>query len=312
MKWVAARVVLDGDGTELAADLIADRFFDLGLKGVVMDDPDLAPAEGWGLGAQRPSSDRAVTGYFENDQCSDGRCQQLERALAVLAEREGFHYALTYSRVDDTDWSEAWKAFFYPEIISPGLVVKPSWRDYLPQAGQVVVEIDPGMAFGTGTHPTTVMCLELIQKYLQPGTAFLDVGTGSGILMIAAAKLGARQITGVDNDPTASAVARGNLAANDIPPERTAVHTGSLVNDIEGCFDLIAANILAEVIVELAPALPAILSPGGRVICSGVIRSTERAAVDGLNRAGLTIIETRRKEEWVAMVAECSGVHDHR
>lgn len=308
MKWVAAKVVFEGPHQGLAADAIAACFFDLGLKGVVEEDPELAPAEGWGSGALKPAPEPAITGYFEDDARTAQRCRRLESALAGLSAAMGpgrsLTYTLTYTRVDEADWAEAWKEFFYPERISSGLVVKPSWRDYEARPCETIIEIDPGMAFGTGTHPTTVMCLRLIEKYLRPTTTFLDVGTGSGILMIAAAKLGARTVTGVDNDPTAVAVARQNLAANHVPPERATVLSGSLVTAVEGRFDLACANILAEVIVELAPDLPAVMAPGGRVICSGIVAPKKATAVASLKAAGLAIIETCTQEEWVAVVAE--------
>jgi ribosomal protein L11 methyltransferase len=220
-----------------------------------------------------------------------------------MAIDQGFQFSLTYTRVDEADWAEAWKEFFYPEKISPGLVVKPTWRQYDARAGETIIEIDPGMAFGTGTHPTTVLCLRLIEDHLRSEMTFLDVGTGSGILMIAAAKLGARQVTGVDNDPMAVVVARKNLQVNGISSESQTVVKGSLVSGIHGRYDLVAANILAEVIVRLAPDLPAVMAPGGRVICSGIIRSKQDQVAASLEAAGLEIVESRVQEEWVAIVA---------
>jgi ribosomal protein L11 methyltransferase len=304
VKWVAARVILEGADQRQTAECVAACFFDLGLKGVVMDDPELAPAEGWGSGAVTPPTEHAVTGYFEDDTRTAERCRRLESALADLAATTGLRHWLKYTRVDEADWAEAWKEFFYPQTISPGLVVKPTWRDYAPRPGETVIEIDPGMAFGTGTHPTTVMCLQLIEKYLRPATRFLDVGTGSGILMIAAARLGARMVTGVDNDPTAMAVARDNLAANNVPPETTTLIAGSLVSAIAGRFELVAANILAEVIVALAPDLPEVLAPGACVICSGIIQSKASTVASHLKAADLDILETCTQEEWVAIVAQ--------
>jgi ribosomal protein L11 methyltransferase len=303
MRWVAARVVFNGPDQAFTAEIIAARFFDQGLKGVVMDDPDLAPAEDWGADAVKPSAEHAVTGYFEDDERTAGRCQSLETALEGMAIDQGFEFSLTYTRVDEADWAEAWKEFFYPEKVSPGLVVKPTWRQYDARAGETIIEIDPGMAFGTGTHPTTVLCLRLIEHHLRPEMSFLDVGTGSGILMIAAAKLGARQVTGVDNDPMAVAVARKNLEVNGISSDKQAVVKGSLVSGIHGRYDLVAANILAEVIVSLTPDLPVVLAPGGRVICSGIIRSKQAQVAASLEAAGLKIVESRVQEEWVAIVA---------
>lgn len=308
MKWVAAKVVFDGPDRGLAGELIAALFFDLGLKGVVMDDPELEPVEGWGGDAVHPPSEHAVTGYFEDDLRTAARCEALEAGVQHLAEARGLDFSLSYGRVDEADWAEAWKEFFYPEKISPGLVVKPSWRDYAAQSGETIIEIDPGMAFGTGTHPTTAMCLQLVEKHLRQGDNFLDIGTGSGILMIAAAKLGARSVVGVDNDPTAVGVARKNLAANGLDPARTKVVCGSLVNEVNTAFELVTANILAEVIVDLAPDLPVVMTPGGRVICSGIIQSKQAEVAAALEAAGLEVVATIVQEEWVAIVAGRSCV----
>jgi len=171
------------------------------------------------------------------------------------------------------------EGFFYPERVGRHIVVKPTWRDYTPQPGDKVLEIDPGMAFDTGTHPTTSLCIGLMEKHLRPGRSFLDVGTGSGILMAAAAKLDAGRGLGIDNDPLAVEIAGNNLRLNGADPEKFTVATGDLVSVVTGSYDLVAANILSEVIVRLLDDLPEKTTPGGIVITSGIIEKNQ--AVSG-------------------------------
>jgi ribosomal protein L11 methyltransferase len=157
------------------------------------------------------------------------------------------------------------------------------------------------MAFGTGTHPTTALCIRMIQSHLNAGDAFLDVGTGSGILMIAAAKLGAGSVCGVDNDEVAVTVAEKNLTANRIP--RFSLSTANLVDGMDGRFDVVAANILAEVILELLPEVAAVLNEKGLLIASGIITAKQDAVLSGLHEQGFEVIEVLEQEGWVAIAA---------
>ena len=301
MKWIAAKVVFDSPEIDLAADLVADIFYVLGLKGVVVNDPQMDPQADWADDAVLPPQEPAVIGYFaDTDQAAD-KCRRLEDALMHLQKASGIASRVVYSRIDEQDWAESWKEYFWPERITDTIVVKPSWRDYAARPDEIILEIDPGMAFGTGTHPTTALCIRQIHSHLRPGDTFLDVGTGSGILMIAAAKLGAVNVCGVDNDEVAVSVAEKNLLANDVQDYR--LMTGNLVERVSGTFHVVAANILAEVILELLPDVAAVLEPNGIFICSGIIEEKKESVLSGLEKDGLTMIEILEKEGWVAIAA---------
>lgn len=301
MHWIAAKVTFNSPSTDLTAELIAELFDTLGISGVVVDDPGLEPTDDWGADAVPRPAQPAVTGYLPGDHRAPRLRRDLEAALAALASRHPMTYTTAYSHLDEQVWAESWKAFFHPHPITPGLVVKPTWCDYSPRPGEQVIEIDPGMAFGTGTHPTTSLSIQLLEKYCRPGQGVLDVGTGSGILLIAAAKLGAGRLVGVDNDPMALGVARANLLQNNLPPERFALICGHLLAPITGPHDLVVANILADVIIELLDTLPTVLPPGGRFICSGILRKQKPAVIRKMEDSGFAIDDILEREEWVAL-----------
>ncbi len=223
-----------------------------------------------------------------------------------LARVAGIHTSVEYARIDEQDWAEAWKEYFWPEKITDRIVVKPSWREYMPGPQEIILEIDPGMAFGTGTHATTALCIRMLQAHLKPGDAFLDVGTGSGILMIAAAKLGAGTVCGVDNDEVAVAVAEKNLLANHI--DSFSLTTGNLVDDVRQTFEVAAANILAEIILDLLPDVNAVLKENGLLLCSGIITAKTEIVLSGLKEKGFSLVEVMEKEGWVAIAARRTAV----
>ncbi|BBO89954.1 50S ribosomal protein L11 methyltransferase [Desulfosarcina ovata] len=301
MKWIAAKVTFDSPDRELATDLVADIFYSLDLKGVVVDDPEMDPDQDWGDDAIRPPERPGVTGYFADTDKAAERCKALEAALERLDENTVRHPQVTYSRIDEEDWAEAWKEYFWPEKITDRLVVKPTWRDYPARPEELILEIDPGMAFGTGTHATTALSIGLIETHLKAGDRFLDVGAGSGILMIAAAKLGAGEVCGVDNDAVAVSVAEKNLRVNRI--DRFQLFAGNLVDKVRQVFDVVAANILAEVILVLLPQVKTVLKDGAIFICSGIITAKKGIVMDGLSASGLTVIEVLEKDGWVAIAS---------
>ncbi len=301
MKWIAAHVTLESPEPDLAIDMVADIFYALDLTGVVVDDPQIDPGLDWGDDALPPPDQPGVTGYFADTPQAAVHCKTLEAALGRLKQSNGITAKVAYSRIDEEDWADAWKAYFWPERITDTIVVKPSWRDYDARAEEIVLEIDPGMAFGTGTHPTTALCIRMLQTHLNAGDSFLDVGTGSGILMIAAAKLGAADVNGVDNDAVALTVAEQNLLANGITDFGLA--TGNLVEKIDRTFDMVAANILAEIILDLLPDVVAVVKPEGIIICSGIIAAKKDAVLAGLQEHGFQVTDTREKAGWVAVAA---------
>ncbi|MFH0994409.1 MAG: 50S ribosomal protein L11 methyltransferase [Pseudomonadota bacterium] len=304
MKWMAAVVIVEADPAEPAVEHISTLFTDLGLPGVVVEDPDMDPPEGWGDNALPKPDHHSVTGYFPQNDTLASNCLQLEQGLASLSQTQGISYQVHYREVDEEDWAESWKAYFWPEKLTDILVVKPTWREYTPAEGEMIIEIDPGMAFGTGTHPTTALCVQMIQDYLKPGDAFLDVGTGSGILMIAAARLGASRLFGTDADSVACDIARQNLLLNRTDPKNFCVKSGNLVDTVTETFQLISANILSEIILVLLDDVQKALVLDGILICSGIIEANQKLVVDKMEATGFQILEVRSKDGWVAIAGK--------
>jgi ribosomal protein L11 methyltransferase len=302
MKWIEAKVIFDHQGDALVADLICDLFFDFGLQGVVVDDPDLEPEEDWAEDALGRPTQHAVAGYFHKDSQTDERCKTLEDKLTRLKEKLGLFYRISYKELDEQDWAHAWKAYFWPQKISAHMVVKPTWREYSPDVDDIVIELDPGMAFGTGTHPTTALCINMIERYLRPGDSFLDVGTGSGILMIAAVKLGAARLCGIDKDEVAVEVAAQNLELNNVNPQIFRLTTGNLVAEINESFSFVTANILTPIILELLQDISRVLGDEGILVCSGIIVQNMQSVIRAMENIGFEILETATQEEWVAIV----------
>ncbi len=301
MQYIEARVTFDHPDAGLAADLVAGVFFDFDLQGVVVEDPGMEPVEEWAEDAVARSSSHAVIGYLPGDERLDRRRAQLEDEIARMGNHLGLVYRISYRQVDEQDWAESWKAFFWPQKIGVRIVVKPSWRDYDARPDDIVIEIDPGMAFGTGTHPTTSLCVRLIEAGLKPGDSFLDIGTGSGILMVAAGKLGAGRMCGVDRDELAVRIASENLGRNGIDAERFDLVQGSLAAPFQGRFDVVAANILTHVVLELLDDVPRVLQPGGVFICSGIIAENQDLVVGRMTAMDFEVLDVRLQEGWVAI-----------
>jgi ribosomal protein L11 methyltransferase len=303
MEWIEAKVDFDAGTTVAAEELIADVFYRFGVKGVVVEDPTMETPPGTDVILEdtvRPDVN-AVSGYFPATAFDQEQRRRFETALKALDGPLQMQHRVFYRAVDEEDWAESWKAFFWPEKISDRIVVKPTWRDYQPKGDERVLEIDPGMAFGTGTHPTTALCIQMLETYLKPEDRMLDVGTGSGILMIAAVLLGAAEVNGIDNDPVAVDVARQNLLLNALMADRCRVWSGNLLSGVAERYDIVVANILAEVIIALLPDISPVLLPGGRFICSGILYSQQDAVADRARSLGFELLEARLREEWVAM-----------
>ena len=311
MKWIEVKIVFDYPDKDLAVDLISDVFYDFGLQGVVVEDPRIEPEEGWPEDAVGRPDHHTVTGYLPDDNRIEQRCKILEEKLLQFKVKPGLVYRMSYKELDEEDWAHSWKAFFWPQKIGRNMVVKPTWRDYRADTGEVVIELDPGMAFGTGTHPTTIMCIALIENYLEKGDSFLDIGTGSGILMIAADKLGAGKIRGVDHDETAVDIAVENLKRNGVEVQRFFVNCADLAEGIIEKYDIVAANILSHVILDLLKDIRRVLKSDGVFICSGIVDKNEKQVVASMRKIGFEILEIGSKDEWVAiagrLMAESKG-----
>jgi ribosomal protein L11 methyltransferase len=206
--------------------------------------------------------------------------------------------------VSEESWANEWKKYYRTVRVSERLTVKPVWEEYRPSSpDEQVIELDPGMAFGTGTHPTTMLCLKMIEKYVRPGMDVVDVGCGSGVLSVAAAKLGAARVLALDLDPLAVEKSGENIRLNGLE-DRIEARQGDLLKGVCRTSDLIVANILAEIILKLVYDLPRVLMPGGVFIASGIIAEKAEVVDRALRENGLVVLETVHQDGWVAIAAK--------
>ena len=300
MKWIEAKVIFNFKDKQLAVDLISNLFYDLELTGVVIETPEIDSLEDWGNDAIVPEKN-AVIGYLPCDEKLEKRQKFVEENLLRLEEKNGIECKIVYSDINQEDWAQTWKTYFRPERITENIVVKPTWREYIREHDEIVLEIDPGMAFGTGTHPTTRMCITMIEKYLKRNGMFLDIGTGSGILMIAAAKLGEIEVWGTDNDNVAMETAYKNLIQNRIPESNFKILAADLVDQITEQFDLVAANLTTKTILILLESVERVLVQDGIFVCSGLLETDTDEVLKKMKALSFDLIEILAKEEWLSI-----------
>lgn len=244
----------------------------------------------------------AVRAYVSLADEVDRKKQQIEEALWHLS-RITHIPAPTFRVVAEDDWANAWREHYHVAHLGERFVIKPSWRDYEARPHEIVLELDPGMAFGTGLHPTTQMCLAAIEKYARPDMHTLDLGTGSGILAIGAAKLGVKSIVAIDNDPVAVKAAIENVRLNHV--EATVrCGAGSLAEAAAETYDLIVVNILARVIIAMCEdGLGRVIRSGGLAIFAGLIDAQEHGVREALSSQGLSVIDRLQEKDWVCLIA---------
>lgn len=211
---------------------------------------------------------------------------------------------ISISEVNEEEWATAWKKYYNPVKISEKFTIVPTWETYEPvSSDEKIIELDPGMAFGTGTHPTTVLCIQAIERTVKPQDKVIDVGTGSGVLSIAAAMLDAEEVLALDLDDVAVESAKLNIKLNKVHPTVT-VKQNNLLKNVEGPVDVVVANILAEVIVRFTDDVYRVLENGGTFISSGIISMKKQEVKDALIKSGFKIEETMMMEDWVAFIAK--------
>lgn len=314
MNWTEVRIYT----TTAGIDPLTGSMLDLGLQGFMIEDAqdfdeflhDTTPHWDYvdqAVMEKMKDCETCVTIYVADNPQGMEELMQVRQILARLkAQDPDGKYGrleLEMKDVDEEDWSNAWKKYYHPVQVGEHLVVCPSWEAYDRQPDDVVLTLNPGMAFGTGTHDTTRLCMELLEKYITPQDTVLDVGCGSGILAITAALLGANKIIGCDIDEVAVKVAGENAALNGVQ-DRIAFHQGDLTSQVEGSFQIICANIVADVIIRLSEDAGRYLAKDGIFITSGIIDTREQDVLNALEQNGFQVIERRTSGGWVALACK--------
>lgn len=319
MNWLELSVSVDQEAAESVSELLA-RY---GYNGGVVAEPAWIPGDDGPEFRYDPTLPVTLRAYLPLDDQADALRQHIEQALWHLGQLRPIGPLHTRTLADE-DWATTWKQHYHIQRLGERIVIVPSWLEYTSQPAEVVLHLDPGMAFGTGLHPTTRLCLRLLEKLVHAESHILDLGTGSGILAIAAAKLGAASVLALDNDPLAVQVATENVLLNSLG-QSVQVSPGSLgageqmghwlsgtfgpdapasssVLIAPPRFTLICANLIARVLVALAGDLMAALVTGGMLVSSGIILERETQVIEALATAGLELCERHQEGEWVALV----------
>ena len=296
-------------------DDLSEFLIELSPDGVVTENLTL---DTFSLESLEEPSTRTVSAFFEADDALQGKVAGVCSYIREIGPSyPGFIFREpTIGYIKEEDWSSSWKSNFKPARIGKRLVVKPTWEEYPENAGDIILELDPGMAFGTGTHPTTRLCMEVLEKIFFREDAYrhvtgkaalhvLDVGTGSGILGITAAKLGAADVLAIDIDAQALVVAKENIILNGA--EKTVTVADTPLARVEGSYYIVVANILAEELVKMAPELVKRVAPGGFLILSGILTEKEEIVLRGFSMREITHTETTLEDEWSCMTYRRAG-----
>ncbi|WP_027627865.1 50S ribosomal protein L11 methyltransferase [Ruminiclostridium cellobioparum] len=312
MKWYEIRI----STTDEASDAVAEMLTTMGAGGVAIKDPFDIRKE-----IEKPGTldyadddflealgeDVIISAYFQNGLDINDLLKQINDGLMNISQFLDTGKGLEgYGEVDDEDWSTAWKKYYKPFRLTDRIVIKPTWEEYRAEENDIIVEMDPGMAFGTGTHETTQMCSILLDKYMSTNHDVLDVGCGTGILSIIASKLGAKKIEAIDIDEVAVRVAKENIEINGEAGKIKAFQ--AVLSDLKAGdekFDIIVANIIANVIIDLSSLIPYYLKKNSLFITSGIIKERKQDVIDACLKNGMSFIDDLEMGEWVAMVFRC-------
>lgn len=307
--WIEFRVITKSEALEPVSGI----FYSLDCKGVAIEDPEdiLGREQGpltWDFAdinvLEHKGKVAVVKAYFAEEDNIEEILGYVNEKLVELKEMgiDLGEAKVEHEKMYEEDWANTWKQYYKPSKVGEKIVVKPIWEEYEEKEGELVVNLDPGMAFGTGTHETTRMCIQALEKYVKEESTVFDVGCGSGILAIAAAKLGAKLAVGVDLDPVAVESSIENVGYNNL--NNIEILHGNLVEVIDGKADIVVANILAEIICILTDDVKRVMKDGGVFITSGIIHDRVDMVCEKLEATGFEVIEKNRDGEWNCIVAK--------
>jgi ribosomal protein L11 methyltransferase len=288
-RWVEVAVEIHTSLVEAVSSFLIEQ----GSPGIIQEEL---------TGPAHRKKERLIA-YFPNNRGFGAKRKKIRAFLISIGQLHPSTFTFHRRVIKEEKWAEAWKSNFKPLHVTARLVIKPPWEDYPQKKGEVVIEIDPGMAFGTGTHPSTQMCLQALEEIMRSSpdsVSMLDVGTGSGILAIAARKLGAQQALAIDIDPVAIDCARKNAAANNVNCGID-FRVGSL-DGLRRNFDIIAANLLPQELLKVAPFLPKRMYSGGTLIISGFLRRQKKEVTSAFAEQGLQVLRSRESKSWACLV----------
>ena len=303
MNWTEVSLKVPREAEDGASAI----FYDIDAKGVVIDDPktvnDYIDSGLWDYTDLQKNDDTSkitVTAYFEESEFNEKFDAIKERYLLLQEEFSGEYEEIALKTVADEDWENSWKEYFHTEKVGERIVISPPWEDYAAKENEVVIKIDPGAAFGTGQHPTTALALRALEKCVDNMKNVVDIGTGSGVLSIAAKKLGAKNVNAYDYDPVAVRIAKENAALNGMEDMKIAV--SDLFQNVEGKADIIVANIIADIILKLLPEIPERLNDGGIFIVGGIIDERLDEVLKAAENIGLNTMEVNHDKGWSLVI----------
>ncbi|AXN37575.1 50S ribosomal protein L11 methyltransferase [Peribacillus butanolivorans] len=310
MKWSEFAIHTTNEAVEPVSNILHEA----GASGVVIEDPlELVKERENVFGeiyhlnpADYPDEGVLIKAYLPVNSFLGETVDAIKESInnLLLFDIDLGKNVVSISEVNEEEWATAWKKYYNPVKISERFTIVPTWEDYTPVGSdELIIELDPGMAFGTGTHPTTVMCIQALERTVQPGDLVVDVGTGSGVLSIAAALLEAKQVQSLDLDDVAVQSAKQNVELNNVQ-DRVSVSQGNLLDGVNEQADVVVANILAEVIMRFTDDVAKVVKPGGYFIASGIIQPKKQDVKDAIIASGFTVEETILMEDWVAIIAK--------
>ena len=305
MKVLEAKVIYESDDLEKYKRIISDIFYNFGVTGLKIEEPIFSkdPLNFYKDEKKFLLSENSVSAYFPLNMYSEKRKEALRDIFeATFSENDEIVYNLDFYEYDEDDYQNSWKKYLFVEKVSEKFIVKPTWREYEAKEDELVIELDPGRAFGTGSHPTTSLLLKLMEEQNFSSQSVIDIGTGSGILMIAAKLLGASEVYGTDIDEFSMEVAKENLELNKISLDDIKLLKGNLLEVIDDKkFDIVLCNILSDVLVKLLDEIKYILKPNSKVLFSGIIEDKLPMVVSKAEEIGLEVVEIRNDKEWRAV-----------
>ena len=302
MKWIKVRVDYFSDNLEETKAKLVNMFNEIGINQVEVIDYFSENELDYNANFSSKNDVWSIIGYVVDNRFANTKLNIIFNNLKEFTENENeFMYEIFTAKCNDEDWQDEWKKYFHTVNITDNIVIKPSWDEYDPSDNEIVVEIDPGLAFGTGTHETTSLCVEFLEKYAQNKKKLLDIGCGSGILMLIGKKLGVEKVVGIDIDEKVNDVVLENFSKNGIN-ENFQVIIGNLVDDVNEKYDLVVSNILVDVLEKLLEDIEKILEKYATVIFSGILNEKEEAFLKKAKNYNLKQIDRKEKNNWVSLV----------